>query len=57
VTARAQTLHELDRRVRAPRPPAVGGEMQDGERFQRRAPRSVSTRSRTRSAVMRRMHR
>jgi hypothetical protein len=52
----AETSHELDRRVRAPRPPAVRDEVEDGERLQRRAPQSASTRSLTRSAEIKRMH-
>ena len=56
VAARPQAGHELDRRVRAARPPAVGRQVQDSERRHARSARSASRRSMTAVASIARMH-
>src|SRR3989442_15847280 len=50
MAARAEAARELDHRIGAPRPPAVGGEMKDGEAHRARAP-ATATRRRTRSST------
>ena len=56
MAARAQARRELDRRVGAARPPAVGGKVQDRERRHARTARSASRRSSTAPAPIPRMH-
>src|SRR2546425_12101417 len=42
MAARAEAARELDHRIGAARPPAVGGEVKDGEAHLARAPATVS---------------
>src|SRR3989475_12368733 len=47
VAPRSEAGHQLERRVRAAGPPAVGGQVQDPERGHARTARSASRRSTT----------
>ena len=56
VAPRSEAGHQLERRVRAAGPPAVGGQVQDPERGHARTARSAPRRSRTTRASIACMH-